>query len=164
MQDYPKTRPGGVSSEDADKVADHVLRKLHADPEEAKGTRAFLVQWWVADSLIVLCISAVLFTGVPILGRVQWVNEAQAQQKEANEQVKSDVNARFDKLERKVDGLSDLVVQQVIAGLASDICRYNARRNKEADLDERARLLTQISQMRARYKQFTQTDFAMSDC
>lgn len=153
------TRPGQLSTEEAEKIASGLYNRMKADPEK-RTARELLVQWWVADALIVAGICAVLFTGVPILGRVQWMSEAQAQ----DQKVTKEFGERFDNLEKKVDGLSELVIQQVVSTLASDICRYNMRRTKETDIDERQRLLTQINQMRVRYKQFSGADFNMDYC
>jgi hypothetical protein len=161
MIDQPKTRPGQMSSEEAEKIASGLYKRMHS---EDKAPRNLLVQWWVADSLIILCISAVLFTGVPILGRVQWVNEAQAQQKEANEQVKSEVNQRFDKLERKVDSQGDILTGLATASLRADICRYVARRVKETDSGERLRLLEQIELLKRKYFSYSREIFNTSDC
>lgn len=163
----PETRPGEFGrTAEAQKIADVLYSKFKTDSEASrkKTVRELVIQWWVADAAIVTALVTILFTGAPLIGRVAWSNEVSEKIEDANRTFQRVVTDRIDGVERKVDDLSDVVTEQVIANLASNICRYSARRIAEKDTDERQRLLIQINEMKAKYRKYAKTDFETADC
>jgi cytochrome c biogenesis factor len=162
----PTTRDGEMSSIEAEKIAAGISRRMKKT--ESGG---YHVKWWQVDAVIVTALIALIFTGVPVLGKLTFASEIRPERDKAINDAIKPVEKRLDGIEAKVGGLdskvddvSALLKEQVVASLASNICRYAVRRSKETDFDERARLMQQINDMKDKFKKYTLTDFDIHDC
>lgn len=130
---------------------------------EGKAGRWYL-HWTTAFASIVVGLSCVLFTGLPLLGRVAWANETDVKIDNKIALAIQPLVAVQETLTKTQSAQQTILYRLATASLRADICRYAARRILERDLAERSRLLDQINTMRDQYKLYSGREFDPADC
>lgn len=130
----------------------------------AARTGRWYFHWTTAVIGIVIGLCAVLFTGVPLLGRVAWADETDRRIDAKVAVAVGSFQTTVGEIKTQMRDQNELLMEQVIASLGSNICRYNVRRNKEPDIEERLRITNQINEMRSKFAKFTGYEFNMTDC
>jgi hypothetical protein len=120
--------------------------------------------WLTLFGALIPVLIAVLFTGAPMIGQVAWAEDQDRKVNGKIEAAISPIQKKLESVDSKLNEQSALLAEQVTAALASNICRYNTRRGKELDFEERSRLLGQIQEMRQKYKRYAGIEFDMKDC
>ncbi len=120
--------------------------------------------WLTLFGAVIPTLVAVLFTGAPMIGQVAWAEDQERKIDSKIAAAITPIQRKLESVDAKLNEQSALLAEQVTASLASNICRYNTRRNKETDYEERARLLSQIQEMRQKYRRYAGIEFDMKDC
>lgn len=139
------------------------------DPVKMRNWRKRLALVACSSWLTIFCglipaLVVILFTGAPMIGQVAWADDQDRKTDSKIAAAITPIQHKLDSVDSKLNEQSALLAEQVTAALASNICRYTARRNKEVDFDERSRLLNQIQEMRQKYKRYSGIEFDMKDC
>lgn len=120
--------------------------------------------WTTAFSALVICLTFVLFIGVPLVGRVAWSDET-------GRQIDAKITAATAPLAKQMGGITLVQEKQgkILNILAAEstrekLCRYAVRRITERDPAERYRLLDQIEELKKLYREYSGESFDTADC